>query len=114
MMVELEGLEVECVIGDLPEERLAPRRISLDISLETPDAAAATDDLRDAADYAAIARAVRAALREAECRLIERAARVAAETCLAATNVLAAAVTVRKTGCVEGLRSASATCRLKR
>lgn len=114
MTVELENLEVECVIGDLPEERLSPRRISLDIRLETPDVAAATDDLRDAADYAALAGAVRAALREAKCALIERAARIAAETCLAAPNVLAATAKVRKTGCVEGLGAASAVFRLEK
>lgn len=108
MELELEKLEVYCIIGDLPRERLHRQRIELDITLETGDSAAESDDLRDAPDYAALAGKVREALSEAKCRLVERAARIAVETCLEDCHVLSARARVRKPGCIPGLGAACA------
>ena len=110
MTLRMDGLEVECVIGDLPGERERPQRLLVDAELEVSDRAAESDDLADAADYAALAERIRAALVGAKCRLIERAARIACDACLADGHVVAARVSVTKRGAVPGLASATAVC----
>ena len=114
MRLEVNGIDVTCVIGDLPEERIAPGRLAVDVALETPDLAAETDAIGDAVDYVAVADAVREALVRGRCRLVERAAKVACEACLALPRVLAAEVRVTKAGAVPGLASVAATWRQDR
>lgn len=108
MKLSLGGIGVECVIGDLPEERNRLQRLRVDAVLDVPDGAADTDDLADTADYAGVAANVRAALSAAKCRLVERAAKVAAEACLADARVASATASVSKFGAVDGLERASA------
>ena len=110
MILELNGLDVDCIIGERPDERERPQRLTLDVRLEIGDAAAASDELSDTVDYAELAVRIRAALVAAKCRLIERAAQVACDVCRADGKVLAARVRVTKAGAVPGLASASATC----
>jgi len=106
--LELCGLEVACVIGDRPEERLREQRLTVDVSLACDlSAAAASDTLRDTVDYAALAEAIRSALRKARCHMIERAAECVAHVCLAAPRVEEVTVRVEKQGAVPGLRAAS-------
>lgn len=108
--LELLGLEVACVIGDRPEERGREQRLMVDVSLACDLAAAGTsDDLRDTVDYAALAAAIRAALRAARCRMIERAAECVARVCLDDPRVRSVRVRVEKRGAVPGLRAAAAT-----
>lgn len=114
MTLQLNSLAVDCIIGELPEERVRLQTLVLDIELEIPDTAAQSDELADTVDYAALAGNVRTALAEAKCRMIERAARVAADVCLANGKVYAATVKVVKTGAVEGLASASAALTIRR
>ena len=108
MTLRLEGLQVDCVIGDRPDERDRTQRLLVDAELTVADAAADTDDIRDAADYMTLAEGIRAALAEAKCRLIERAAKVAHDVCIADPHVAAARVTVSKSGSVPGLAAAVA------
>ena len=108
MTVELNGLAVDCVIGDLPEERTREQRLVVDVAMEGDfSSAARSDDLSDTVDYAALAARIVAALRIAKCRLVERAAAVVAAECLADPRVARASVRVTKSGCVKGLDSAS-------
>ena len=47
----LRGLPVDCVIGTLPRERVAPQRVFFDLTLSGDfSRAGATDDLNDAVD----------------------------------------------------------------
>ena len=108
MKLNLNGLDVDCVIGELPDERNRLQRLRVDVGLEIPDRAAETDALADTVDYAALAAAVTEGLVRAGCRMIERAAKVAFDVCLADPRVLAARVKVTKSGAVPGLASASA------
>ena len=106
--LELRGLEVECIIGDLPEERGREQRLLVDVSLVCDLAAAgASDALCDTVDYAALAHAVRAALRQARCHMIECAAERVAQVCLADPRVAGVRVRVEKSGVVPGLRAAA-------
>lgn len=103
----LKGIEVKCIIGDLPEERDKEQTLSVDVELELDLApAAASDRLEDSVDYAALASAIRAALQEAKCRLIERAASIALDECMRDERVKSAKVSVCKSGAVPGLNAA--------
>jgi dihydroneopterin aldolase len=106
-VLRLNGIEVACIIGDLPEERQREQRLVVDAALELDlSAAAASDALADTMDYAALTRRIRERLRGAKCRLVERAAALVLEECLADSRVMRATVAVRKSGCVPGLASA--------
>ncbi|MGN0852795.1 MAG: dihydroneopterin aldolase [Kiritimatiellia bacterium] len=105
--LKINGIEVVCILGERPEERIRPQRILVDVALETDLAAAAmSDSLDDTVDYAALAAAIRESLEKAKCRLLERAADVVADVCLADPRVTRAVVGVRKFGGVPGIESA--------
>ena len=104
MTLKIDGIEVECIIGDLPEERTREQTLVVDAELEIPDRAAETDALADTVDYAAAAERVRAALKAGECRMIERAAKVAYD----AVGTGCVRVAVAKRGAVPGVAAARA------
>ena len=105
--LRLNGIEVLCIIGDLPEERLREQRLLVDATLELDlSAAAASDSLADTVDYAALAERIRAALAAAKCRMIDRAAKIVRDVCLAEAKVASATVSVTKAGSVPRLASA--------
>ena len=110
MILELNGIDVDCIIGDRVEERTRVQRLRVDVRLEIVDAAAVSDELADTVDYAALTEKVRAALVAARCRMIERAAKVVCDLCLEDPKVSAATVRVVKAGAVAHLVSAAATC----
>jgi dihydroneopterin aldolase len=114
MILSLDGLEVDCVIGERPDERERLQRLVIDAKLEISPASAESDDLSDTADYAVMTEKISARLKEAKCMMIERAAYIAAKTCLEDEAVISVELKVTKAGAIEGLRSASATVRLKR
>ena len=103
MKLRLNGIEVDCVIGERPDERDRLQRLLVDVELEIPSAVAETDSLADTVDYAALADRIRAALVDAKCRMIERAAKVVYDS-LPSRD---AHVVVTKSGAVAGLASAS-------
>lgn len=107
MKLKLNGIDVDCVIGERPDERTRTQRLRVDIVLEIDDRAAETDELGDTVDYAALTEKVRAALVAAKCRMIERAAKVVCDVCLAEAKVSAAEVSVAKSGAIPHLESAS-------
>jgi dihydroneopterin aldolase len=108
MKLQLGSLEVLCIIGDLPHEREVPQRLTVDVEMDVPDDAAATDFLEDTVDYASLSARIREALVRAACRMIERAAKLAADVCLDDPKVASVKVKVTKYGSVEGLGFASA------
>ena len=109
MTLELNGIEVQCIIGERPEERDRPQRLEVDVKLEIGDAVADSDALTDTVDYALLAERIREALVMAQCRKIERAAKVAWEACRTLPGIRNATAKVTKAGAVPGLASASAT-----
>ena len=110
MILELNGLEVSCIIGDRPEERARPQKVTVDARLAIGDEAGATDNLADTVDYALLAERIREALSAARCRLVERAAAIVHGICTGDPHVRSAEVRVSKAGAVEGLACASAVC----
>jgi dihydroneopterin aldolase len=105
--LRLNGIEVLCIIGDLPEERIHEQRLMVDVELSLDlSLAAESDDLEETVDYAELSRKIRLSLKEAKCRLIERAASIACDVCLEEKKVEKAVVTIRKAGAVPGLANA--------
>ena len=108
MKLELNGIDVDCIIGERPDERMRPQVLHVDIVLTIWDKVSETDELADTVDYAALTEKVRAALVAAKCKMIERAAKVVSDLCLADPKVLAVQVRVTKAGAISHLESAAA------
>lgn len=104
----LEGLRVECIIGDLPHERTFPQELFLDLELGCDlRSAARSDALADTVNYVAVAEAVRAALTEGRCQMVERAAQLAADAAFAVdTRIRTIRVTLRKPHALPGVVAA--------
>ena len=108
-VLKLNGIEVECILGDLPEERVREQKILVDLALALDlQSAGSSDRLDDTVDYALLVGDVREALEDAKCRLLERAAEIVADLCLSDPRVEKVTVSVRKFGSVPGLGSAEA------
>ena len=103
--IVLEGLRVECIVGDLPHERTFPQELFLDMTLTCDLApAGASDQLADTVNYVAVIDSVRQTLISAKCQMIERAAQLAVEAAFAVdARVLEAEVTVRKPHALPGV-----------
>jgi dihydroneopterin aldolase len=100
--VWLLGVECRCKIGVPAAERRRRQKILVDVGLEVDAArAAARDDFREAADYWAVEKAVRAEAEAGERALVETLAeRLAAVVLRASPLAAAATVRVRKTPAV--------------
>ena len=114
MKLELNGIDVDCVIGERADERVRTQRLRIDVALTIPDRARETDELCDTVDYAALTEKVRTALVAAKCKMIERASRIVCDHCLADAKVSAARVRVTKSGAIAHLESASAVVEAER
>ena len=108
MKLELNGIDVECIIGERPDERTRTQRLRVDVVLTIGDRASETDELSDTVDYAALTESIRTALVAAKCRMIERAAKVVLDLCLEDVKVSAVKVRVEKSGAIPHLESAAA------
>lgn len=93
--VWLLGVACRCRVGVPASERAKPQKVLVDVGLEV-DAArpARQDDFRQAVDYWAVEKTVRAAAESGERALVETLAEALAARVLE-TQPLAAAVTVR-------------------
>ena len=108
--LRLSGIAVDCIIGEKPEERICEQRILVDAALKLRmEDAVQSDNLADTVDYALLAGQIRRRLQEAKCCLIEKAAAIALDECMACQKVFAAEVTVTKKGAVPGLDAAAVT-----
>jgi 7,8-dihydroneopterin aldolase/epimerase/oxygenase len=96
--LEVRGLRVVAICGVGDEERVRPQPLAVDLDVELDaDAAAASDDLAETANYAALCDAAVTALVAARPRLLEAACEVVARAALAADrHVLAVTVGVTK------------------
>jgi len=106
--LEICGLEVSCIIGDLPDERINEQTLLIDVVLTINlGAAAISDNLDDTLDYAELCDDIRSVLRRAECHLIEKAADCVAFVALRDPRVESVRVRVEKRETLEGLRAAA-------
>jgi dihydroneopterin aldolase len=71
-IVRIGDLPVEVRIGALPEERVSPQTVHVDLEIRTDmDAASSSDRLADAVNYIEVADLVRSVARGSSCYLIE-------------------------------------------
>lgn len=106
--VVLQDLEIWCIIGERPDERIRKQCLYVTAELSVDLAPAiASDDLHDTVDYASMSRDIRHEIINAKCCLIERAAGIAADVCLADKRVQSVTITVRKNGSVPHLTAAA-------
>ena len=108
MILRINDLQIECILGDLPDERRIPQLISVSVELELGDDAGTGDRLDSTVDYVSLAKRLSSALRAAKCHLLESAAKLIAEECLDIPLIKKARCTVRKTGRIKGIGSAEA------
>lgn len=101
----IHGLEVQTLIGVHAWEQEAPRLLLLDLEmdLETREAAA-SDHLRDALDYAAVAEAVKSFAAATQVQLIETFAERLARVLFERFSLMGLRLRVHKPGAVAGVR----------
>ena len=107
-IVFIEGLQVEALVGVYAHERDAVQPLLLDIELgydnRTP---AASDDVADTLDYAAVCARVRQLVAGCEPRLLEALAEVLAADLLRSFAAVSAKVRIRKPLAAAALGAAS-------
>jgi dihydroneopterin aldolase len=101
--VGLKGLRIECIVGILAHERQAAQTVIVDIELDYDFAAAAgSEAVGDAVDYAAVAASVTDLVRRRAFQLIETMAEEAAAMLLAQlTRVRTVRLEIRKPAAVD-------------
>jgi len=100
-IVFLRGLRVDTVIGVYDWERRIKQTVILDFEMAADiRKAAATDDIKDALDYKAVAKRVEAFIKESEFRLVETLAERCAQIVRDEFNVPWLRLTLNKIGAV--------------
>ena len=105
--VSIRGLAVSTVIGAYDWERDIEQTLVFNVDMATDVArAAASDELADALDYAAVAQTIAAVVREGKFQLIETAAARVADRLLAGHGLSWIRVEVVKPRPAEGFSAA--------
>ena len=113
--IRIEQLELDCLIGVNPWERLTKQRITVDISMDIDlSAAGKSDSIRDTVDYRGVTKAVTAEVNSSSYKLIEALAARLAEICMANERVQSVEVTLRKPGAIRNAAAVGVTIRRSR
>ena len=100
--VKIERLELDCIIGINPWERLTKQQITIDIEIDTDLAAAGkSDSIEDTINYRTIAKTVTTEIEKSDYGLVESIGAKIADICLEDDRVFSVRVTVRKPGAVR-------------
>jgi dihydroneopterin aldolase len=100
--VKIERLELDCIIGINPWERLTKQQITVDIELDTDlTAAGKSDSIEDTINYRTIAKTVTTEVEKSNYGLVESIGAKIADICLEDDRVFSVRVTVRKPGAVR-------------
>ena len=104
--VRIERLELNCIIGINPWERLTKQRITVDIEIDTDlSAAGKSDSIEDTINYRTIAKTVTTEVEKSNYGLVESLGAKIADICLKDDRAFSVKVTVRKP---RAVRKASA------
>jgi FolB domain-containing protein len=113
--IHIERLELDCLIGVNPWERLAKQRITIDITMDVDlSAVGNSDSIRDTVDYSVVAKAVTAEVNSSSYILVETLAARIAEICMVSERVQSVDVTLRKPGALRNAAAAGVTIRRSR
>ena len=100
--VKIERLELDCIIGINPWERLTKQQITVDIEIDTDlTAAGKSDSIEDTINYRTIAKTVTTEVEKSDYGLVESIGAKIADICLEDDRVFSVRVTVRKPGAVR-------------
>ena len=113
--IRIEQLELDCLIGINPWERLTKQRITIDITMDVDlSAAGRSDSIRDTVDYRVVAKAVTAEVNSSSYKLVEALAARLAEICMTNERVQSVEVTLRKPGAIRNATAVGVTIRRSR
>jgi FolB domain-containing protein len=100
--VRIEQLELDCIIGINPWERLTKQRITIDIEINADlSAAGKSDAIEDTINYRTISKAVTSEIEQSSYGLVEAMAARIAEICLEDERAQSVVITIRKPGAVR-------------
>ena len=100
--VRIERLELDCIIGINPWERLTKQQITVDIEIDTDlSAAGKSDAIEDTINYRTIAKTVTTEIEKSHYGLVESIGAKIADICLKDDRVFSVKVTVRKPGAIR-------------
>ena len=113
--IHIERLELDCLIGVNPWERLTKQRITVDITMDVDlSAVGKSDSIRDTVDYSKVAKAVTSEVTSSNYILVEALAARIAEICMANDRLQSVEVTLRKPGALRNAAAAGVTIRRSR
>lgn len=113
--VRIERLELDCIIGINPWERLTKQQITVDIEIDTDlSAAGKSDAIEDTINYRTIAKTVTNEIEKSHYGLVESIGAKIADICLKDDRVFSVKVTVRKPGAVRKASSVGIVIRRNR
>ena len=102
----IEDLEVNAIIGTLPEERLEPQLLILNLEIFTDfTAAGISDDLTNAVDYSMIEGAVKVLAERSQFQLLEALGSEICRTVLSVPQVKKVQLRIDKPGAARFARS---------
>ena len=104
-IVFIEEMQVQAILGILPEERTMPQPVVIDLELETDTLPAAqSNNIADALDYAALAEQVKTLTIDGKYLLIETLINDIADLCLGSPLTRSVRVRVCKPDAVDDAR----------
>ncbi len=113
--VRIEQLELDCVIGINPWERLTKQRVTIDIEMNADlTKAGASDAIEYTINYRTISKAIISEIEESSYGLVEALAARIAEICLQDPLTQSVEVTVRKPGAVRNASAVGVVVRRSR
>ena len=99
-------MEIDCIIGTQPKERVSKQTVSISLVLECNLARAGKSDyIEDTVDYKLLKDHIVSEISKSDFFLIERMATHVADLCLKADEVYSVTVTVDKLGALTGAKS---------
>lgn len=113
--VRIERIELDCIIGINPWERLTKQSITIDIEMNADlSAAGKSDAIEDTINYRDISKAVTAEIEASSYGLVEALGARVAEICLEDEKTQSVEVTVRKPGAVRKAEAVGVVIRRSR
>lgn len=104
----VEDLQVVCIIGDLPHERINPQSLRMDLQVQLdPNKTILTDNLETSVDYVSLAELATHIALHGQFRLVEALAEAVISQILNKwPQIESATIKVIKSGCIENAQRA--------
>lgn len=115
MIIRINNLKAETIIGAYPAERKAKRKVIFNLTIDYDAAVAVTSDkLEDALDYAAIEKIILTSVAKQKFHLMEALVAYVAHLVLAVERVRGVTVTLDKPNAIESADTVSVEYSLRK